>query len=133
MIQIDTQISNTSFTDGGLPDLDIVELRRLLVDLCEKRPDILVRYRLIGHMWLPNFVTVTQVTEEEVIFSDAKGLITKRVHLQDLMQIELEGSFQMYRPYTHYTIRLISQRPVQTLPISDLRRPSGKEDGQVII
>jgi hypothetical protein len=132
MIQIDTQTSNPSFTDG-CPDLDIVELKRLLINLCEKRPDILVRYRLIGQMWQTNFVTIKQVIDDEVIFSDAKGLITKRVHLHDLMQIELEGSFQMYRPYTHYSIRLISQRPVQTLPITDLRHPSGKEDGQVII
>jgi hypothetical protein len=126
MIQIDTQISDTSFTDRPLPDLDIVELKRLLVELCEKRPDISVRYRLIGQMWQTNFVTIKQVTEEEIVFSDTKDLITKRVYLHDLMQIELEDSFQMYRPYTHYTIRLISQRRVQTLSITGSRHPQGK-------
>jgi hypothetical protein len=83
-------------------------------------------------MWQTNFVTLKEVIEEEVIFSDAKGLTTMRVHLHDLMQIELESSFQMYRPYMHYTIKLTGQRPVQTSHITALRHPSGKEDGQSI-
>ena len=42
----------------------MLELKRLLVDLKEKRPDICVRYRLLGEMWGVNFMRVIHITEK---------------------------------------------------------------------
>ena len=83
----------------------ILELRRVLVELREHRPDICIRYRLLGQMWVPNFHRVIQVTEEGVILNDetSERVVSIR-SLAQFMQFELDKPFQLYQPYFHYDV-----------------------------
>lgn len=85
--------------------VQVSELRRLLVQLTEHRPDICFRYRLIGQLWVKNFMRVVAVTEKGVLLNDETS--DKFLKLQDLsyiIQFELDKSFQVFQPYSHYDV-----------------------------
>jgi hypothetical protein len=90
--------------------ITILELRRLLTDLKEKRPDVCIRYRLLGEMWINTYRRVVVLTEKGAIFNDEE--MNKLVNLPDLsmiMQFELDQTFQEYQPHFHYDVE--STRP----------------------
>lgn len=86
--------------------ISVLELRRLLVDLKEKRPDICVRYRLLGEMWVVNSMRVVKVTEKGVMLNDEQN--NKLINLPDLssvMQFEIDAPFQGFQPHFHYNVQ----------------------------
>ena len=86
--------------------ISVLELKRLLVDLSEKRPDICVRYRLLGEMWAVNAMRVIKVTEKGVMLNDEQN--NRLINLQDLstiMQFEIDAPFQGFQPHFHYDVR----------------------------
>lgn len=87
--------------------VEVLALRRLLVELKEHRPDICLRYRLLGQMWATHFLRVIQVTEHGALLNDEGS--RQLVHIQDLsliMQFELDKTFQSFQPYIHYDVVL---------------------------
>jgi hypothetical protein len=89
--------------------ISVLELRRLLVDVKEKRPDICVRYRLLGEMWVVNSMRVLRVTEKGVMLNDEHS--NKLISLPDLssiMQFEIDAPFQGFQPHFHYNVRPMS-------------------------
>lgn len=88
----------------------VLALRRLLVELKEHRPDICIRYRLMGQMWAQNFMRVIEVPERGVLLYDEHA--NKHISIADLskiMQFELDKSFQTYQPHNHYDVVLIGE------------------------
>ena len=86
--------------------ISIIELRRLLTDLKDKGPTICVRFRMLGDMWLNNFVRVIYVTERGVILHDeVAGKLLTILDLINVVQVELDGKFQNFQPYFHYTVK----------------------------
>jgi hypothetical protein len=84
--------------------ISVLELRRLMVDLTEKRPDICIRFRLLGELWHVNFMRVVRVTEKGVLlFDDTLGLVSVS-DLNFVMQFEIEKPFQAFQPYYHYEV-----------------------------
>ena len=86
--------------------ISVLELKRLLVDLKDKRPDICVRYRLLGEMWVVNSMRVIKVTEKGVMLNDEQN--NRLVNLPDLsaiMQFEIDAPFQGFQPHYHYNVR----------------------------
>jgi hypothetical protein len=82
-----------------------VELKRLLIDLKEKRPDICIRLRLIGEMWYSNFMSITAVSEKGATLKDeTDGKMIPITNLNNVMQFELETQFQNYQPHYHYQV-----------------------------
>jgi hypothetical protein len=85
--------------------ISVLELKRLLVDLREKRPDICVRYRLLGEMWITNSLRVVHVTEKGVILNDeSKNKMVTLADLASVMQFELDAPFQGFQPHYHYDV-----------------------------
>jgi hypothetical protein len=85
--------------------VNILEVRRLLFDLKEHRPDICIRYRIIGQMWAPNFLRVIHLTDKGVILNDeTSGKLINILDMSRLMQFELDKPFQNYQPYFHYDV-----------------------------
>lgn len=86
-------------------DIPVLELRRLLYQLNDLRPDILVRFRLIGEMWQPSFLQIVKLSEHGVIL---RSVADNKLHaIKDLnyvMQFEIDSSFQVYQPHYHYPI-----------------------------
>lgn len=83
----------------------MLALRRLLHDLRDLRPDIGVRFRLMGEMWHPNHTRVIQLTEKGVALNDEKS--NKLIFVRDLvnvMQFELDRAFQQFQPHFHYNV-----------------------------
>lgn len=86
--------------------ISVLELKRLLVDLKEKRPDVCIRYRLLGEMWVTNAMRVIHVSENGALLNDEH--INKLVNLADLssvMQFEIDAPFHGYQPHFHYNVR----------------------------
>jgi hypothetical protein len=83
----------------------VLELRRLLFELKDLRPDICIRFRLMGEMWQNNHHRVLKLTEKGVALNDGK--LNKLIFVQDLnnvMQFEIDQPFQHYQPHFHYTV-----------------------------
>src|SRR5215218_1557979 len=79
-----------------------LELKRLLFDLKEKRPDICVRYRVLGKFWMDNFMHVMSVGDRDVTFFDPTATRSHELtDLADVVQFELDKKFQKFQPHFH--------------------------------
>jgi hypothetical protein len=81
-----------------------LELRTLLYALKDSRPDICVRFRMIGEMWQTNYMRGAFFTENGAVFND--DLTQKFILVPDLnnvVQFELDTSFQQYQAHYHYS------------------------------
>ena len=90
---------------GTRSQLSALELKRLLVELKEYRPDICVRYRLMGEMWHPTFMKIAMVTERGILLTDE--MTHKLISLSDLnmiIQFEIDNGFREYQPHFHYDV-----------------------------
>jgi hypothetical protein len=84
--------------------ISVVELKRLLVDLKDKRPDIGVRFRVLGDLWDKNFASIVLVTEKGVIVNEGNDRICTIPDLRNIIQFEIDGPFQNFQPYNHYDV-----------------------------
>jgi hypothetical protein len=67
----------------------VIELRRLLFELNDHRPDICVRYRLLGQMWAANFFRVILLTDKGVLLNDeTSGKFLKVSDQSQIVQFE---------------------------------------------
>jgi len=89
--------------------ISVLELRRLMVDLSEKRPDICIRFRLLGEMWNVNFVRVIKLTERGVVLMDDLRGLQSISDLNFVMQFEIDKAFQGFQPYYHYEVTPVSE------------------------
>jgi hypothetical protein len=86
-------------------EIQVLELRRLLYELKDQRPDICIRFRLIGEMWQSSFSKVDKLTESGVILtSEATGLCVEIKDLREIVQFEIDGKYQNYLPHYHYNV-----------------------------
>jgi hypothetical protein len=95
--------------------ISVVDLKRLLSDLKERRPDICVRYRLLGEMWMANFMSIVHLTRSGVLLHDEVNQKLVSIHdISNIMQFELDGPFNGYQPFFHYEVQplLDYQSPV---------------------
>lgn len=86
--------------------ISVVDFQRLLTDLKERRPDISIRYRLLGEMWTDHFMSVFYITTKGVLLND--DVTHKLIAISDLsniMQFEIDNPFQGYQPYFHYEVQ----------------------------
>jgi hypothetical protein len=96
----------SDIAEGRKNLISVLELKRLLVDLKDKRPDICIRYRLLGEMWLVNSMKVLHVTEKGALFNEEQS--NRLVNLTDLssvMQFEIDAPFQGFQPHFHYDVK----------------------------
>ena len=86
--------------------ISVVDFKRLLFDLKDRRPDICIRYRLLGEMWNLNFMTIFLITDKGVLFNEeSKRRLITVTDLSSIMQFEIDKSFQGYQPYYHYEVQ----------------------------
>ena len=84
--------------------ISVLELRRLMVDLSEKRPDICIRFRLLGELWNAQFMRVMRITEKGSLLYDATNSLVSVSDLNFIMQFEIDRPFQGFQPYYHYEV-----------------------------
>jgi len=86
--------------------ISVIELKRLLFDIRDRRPDICVRYRLLGEMWMRNFLKVLFVKDNGALLQDENnGSLVPVYDLSVIMQIEIDRPFLGYQPYYHYEVK----------------------------
>lgn len=88
-------------------EVSLLELKRLLHSLKDSRPDICIRFRMIGEMWQNHYCRIIDITEKGVTLNDEK--FNKLIFIKDLknvMQFDLDHAFQQYEPHFHYSINL---------------------------
>ncbi|MEX1239921.1 MAG: hypothetical protein WEB30_09390 [Cyclobacteriaceae bacterium] len=92
----------TLIRDNIVPFL---ELKRLLYELQDLRPDISFRYRLMGEMWQPNFLRIMQINEKgAVLIEETSKKLVIIQNLSNVMQFELDHPFRQYEAHNHYTV-----------------------------
>jgi hypothetical protein len=90
--------------------ISVIELKRLLVDLREKKPGVCVRFRLLGELWAKNFSTVAAVTDRGVLLkNESTNTFHAVTNLSDIIQFEIDEPFQSYKPYNHYEVNLSAE------------------------
>lgn len=75
-----------------------------MVDLKEKRPDICIRFRLLGEMWNSNFMQVIRISDTQALLLDEANHLVSIHDLNFVMQFEIDKSFQSFQPYYHYEV-----------------------------
>lgn len=84
--------------------ISVLELRRLIVDLSEKRPDICIRFRLLGELWTVHFMRVMKISGKGGLFFDENNHLVSIADLNFVMQFEIDKPFQGFQPYFHYEV-----------------------------
>jgi hypothetical protein len=85
----------------------VLQLRKLLFDLNEKRPDVCIRFRMIGELWMSSFSRVSSVTDKGVILTtDHSNRVILVPNLNNVMQFELDNNFQEFTAHNHYNVVL---------------------------
>jgi len=82
-----------------------LQLKRLVHELRDLRPDVSFRYRLMGEMWQTNYLRILQITEKGLVLIDETS--NKLFFIPDLsnvMQFELDQTFRQYQAQSHYTV-----------------------------
>ncbi len=85
-----------------------LELRELLHELNDKRPDICIRIRLVGEMWQQNFMRIHSINSGGLLLLDET--ITKFIeisNLQSIIQFEIDRGFKAFEPHFHYDVVLL--------------------------
>lgn len=86
--------------------ISVVELKRLLQEIKDHRPDICIRLRMLGQMWHEHFYRIFLVTENGAVLIDQITNKTEIINnLPDVIQFEIDSRFQNFQPYYHYTIQ----------------------------
>lgn len=101
-----TMDHNSGTIDTHKNLISALELKRLLVDLKQKRQDICFRYRLLGEMWVSNAMRVVHVSEKGALLNDEHN--NKLITLGDIssvMQFEIDAPFQGFQPHFHYNVQ----------------------------
>jgi hypothetical protein len=89
--------------------ISVLELKRLLTDLKEKRPDVCIRYRLLGEMWVVNSMRVIHITENGALLNDEhRNILVNLTDLSSVMQFEIDAPFQGFQPHFHYHVKPMS-------------------------
>jgi hypothetical protein len=89
-------------TNSTIP---ILEFKRLLHELRDRRPDIGIRFRLMGEMWQVNHLHILEVTESGVALHDPlSGKVILITDVARIMQFEIDENFHHYEPHNHYTV-----------------------------
>ena len=84
--------------------ISVLELKRLMVELVDKRPDICIRFRLLGELWTRDFFRVARVTDKGAVFLDETQGLVSVSDLNFIMQVEIDKPFQGFQPYYHYEV-----------------------------
>jgi hypothetical protein len=85
--------------------ISVIELKRLLIELKEKKPGVCVRFRLLGELWAKSFMTIATVTDRGVLLKDeVTNNFSAISNLSDVIQFEIDEPFQGYKPYNHYDV-----------------------------
>jgi hypothetical protein len=83
-----------------------IELRRLFQELVDHQLNVCVRIRLLGQMWMQNFMRPIRLTEKGIVLFDETIMEYVFIkELGDVMQFELDGSHKNLQPYFHYEVR----------------------------
>ena len=86
--------------------ISVVELKRLLIEMKEKKPDACVRFRLIGELWARSFMSVAAITDRGVVLKDdVNNTFIAISNLSDVIQFEIDEPFPGFRPYNHYDVK----------------------------
>lgn len=84
-----------------------MELKKLLYGLQNRRPDICIRVRLQGEMWMQNFMRIVLVSEMGLLLHDESANKLSRISgLENIIQFEIDRSFEMFEPHFHYDVVL---------------------------
>ena len=83
--------------------ISVVDLQRLLMQLQQHRPDICIRYRILGEMWVSHFMSVVNISEKVLLLNDEVNHRLITIHdLSNIMQFEIDKPFSGFQPYFHY-------------------------------
>jgi hypothetical protein len=95
---------------GEVRKVAVLELKRLFIELHEHRPDICIRYRLMGQMWAQNFLRIVDFTGDGVLLNDeASHRMIAISNLTNIMQFELDKTFRTFQAYCHYEVVTIGE------------------------
>lgn len=86
--------------------ISVIELKNLLTQLHVSRPDICVRYRMLGEMWGVNFMSVFHITDTALLLNDEVNHRLVAINdLSNIMQFEIDKPFNGFQPYFHYEVQ----------------------------
>jgi hypothetical protein len=92
--------------DRVRPLISTADLKKLLLSLRQERPDICLRYRLLGELWNTQFMVVTLVSGNGVVLYDEHHRRFSTVSdISNIMQFEIDEPFHGYQPHFHYEVQ----------------------------
>jgi hypothetical protein len=89
--------------EKNVNSISALELKQLLVQLASM-PTICFRFRLIGEMWVKNFLQVCSVSDRTALFYDEVETKYYLLRINNIMQFEIDARLHNYQPHFHYNV-----------------------------
>ena len=91
--------------EGNDQKISTIELRRLLFEIKDNRPDISIRFRILGEFWQSNHQRIIKITDSGVIIKDESSNKLMLIQdLRDVIQFEIDKPFYNFQPHYHYEL-----------------------------
>jgi hypothetical protein len=83
-----------------------LHFRKLLYDIRDHQPDVSIRLRHLGKMWMTNFSVLVKITDKGAIFADrSTGEFTYVTDLDNIVQFEIDSRCKEFHPHFHYELK----------------------------
>src|SRR5687767_3248671 len=87
--------------------ISVLEFRRLLHEMKDRQAEMTIRFRVMGQMWEPFFMSVGALSENGATFIDGtRGGVRHFDDLAQIIQFEVDRSFMGYQPHFHYEVKM---------------------------
>lgn len=87
--------------------ISVLEFRRLLHEMKDRRVEMAIRFRVMGQMWEPFFMSIGALSEHGATFLDGtRGGLKTIDDLSQIIQFEIDRSFMGYQPHFHYEVKM---------------------------
>lgn len=84
--------------------MTVGEFKAFIQTLWEHAPDIRIRVRPLGQMWLKSFSPIIHLTASgAIVIQDGDEM--KYISIANVMQFEIETQFQTVKPHSHYHVK----------------------------
>jgi hypothetical protein len=84
--------------------ISTLEFKRIVFDIWEHAPATRIRVRVMGQLWMKNYVQIVHITGSNAMIVQDKDQM-KHVSINDVAEFEVEAKFQDFNPHNHYQVK----------------------------
>lgn len=86
--------------------VSVGELSKLITTLYQQKLPVLIRFRVLGQLWYPNFVRITELLDDRriVFYDERRNTLVSLRNFAAIAQFEVDERINPFEPGNHYDV-----------------------------